>query len=114
MAGMRRGRPVAARGREGAELEVGDGPDRWVPPVGEREREERRRALGGPVRPEAGSWAAAGRKRKGRKVGRGLGLGLDRFVSLFLFLFQIHFKQFFKLFLNQIFYTIFSNFSQIF
>jgi hypothetical protein len=76
---------VAARGREGAELEVGDAPDKWVSPVGEREREERRRALGGPVGPEVGSWAAAGRKRKGRKVGHGLGLGLDRFVPFFFF-----------------------------
>jgi hypothetical protein len=57
-------RPTAARGRKGARPEVGDGPDRWAPPVGGREREEvgEREAGGsGPAWAETGmgrgSWA---------------------------------------------------------
>jgi hypothetical protein len=46
---MRRERPAAARGREGAALEVGDAPDRWVPPVSERERERRGGGRCGPA-----------------------------------------------------------------
>jgi hypothetical protein len=54
--------PAAGAGKGGgAALEVGDEPDRWAPPVGEREREER----GG------GRWrAGVGRKRA---LGRGVG-----------------------------------------
>jgi hypothetical protein len=46
---MRRGRPAAARGRKGAEVE--GAPDMWVPHVRERKRVERRRALGVTTRP---------------------------------------------------------------
>jgi hypothetical protein len=104
------GRRPRGEGRGGGQAEVEDAPDRWVPPVGEREREER-----------AGHWwAGVGRKRagrgwkkkEGRKMGRGRKwAGLDRFFpSLFFsFLFFFFFSnQFFKSFLNQIFY-IFSN-----
>jgi hypothetical protein len=69
------------------ELEVGDEPDRWAPPVGEREREERRRGTGGPLWAESG----AGRGGDGGLGSRGR---LDRF-SFFPFLFQIHFKPIF-------------------
>jgi hypothetical protein len=53
-AGEERGgaRPEVGDGR----LEVGDEPNRWAPPVGEREREEREggRRASGPCGPEAG------------------------------------------------------------
>jgi hypothetical protein len=42
--GLRDGRRPARPGEEGAG--GGDAPDRWVPPVGEREREERERWSG--------------------------------------------------------------------
>jgi hypothetical protein len=59
-------------------LEVGDAPDRWVPPVGERERERR----GG------GVLGRVGRKLMGRRDW----VGLDRFFFFFFsFLFQTHF-----------------------
>jgi hypothetical protein len=55
---MRRGRPAAARPVEGeGELEVEDKPDRWAPPVGEREREREERRHAGFM------WAVVGRKR---------------------------------------------------
>jgi hypothetical protein len=38
--GRRRGRPAAGAARgEGRRREVGDDPDRWAPPVGDRVRE---------------------------------------------------------------------------
>jgi hypothetical protein len=54
------GTPAAARARRGGRggPEEGEEPDRWAPPVGERERGGRRR--GGLSGPKA-DWAAAGR-----------------------------------------------------
>jgi hypothetical protein len=67
----------AARG-EGRRREVGDDPDRWAPPVGEREREER-----------AGLWwAVCGPKASAGPRG---GFGWVVFFSFF-FLLQINFK----------------------
>jgi hypothetical protein len=76
------------------ELEVGDEPDMWAPPVGEREREERRRGTGGPLWAESGGPAVEKKKREGRKdgLGRCCGFGFVVFsFSFFSFLFQIHF-----------------------
>jgi hypothetical protein len=52
--GRRRGRGEEGGGR----LEVGDEPDRWAPPVGEREREERGGGVDGPAWAESERWAA--------------------------------------------------------
>jgi hypothetical protein len=60
--GEEAGRPGTAPGcggrrgqeRGGARPEVGDGPDRWAPPVGGCEREKREAGVGGPYGPEAG------------------------------------------------------------
>jgi hypothetical protein len=86
----RGGRRRRGRWKGRGKLEVEDKPDRWAPPVGEREREKRRRVL-------VGHWAGsgeAGRVWMGRRFG-------------FVF-FSNPFQTNFKPFLNQIFY-IFSN-----
>jgi hypothetical protein len=66
-----------------------------------REGEGGERGAGGPVGPEAGSWATAGRK------GEGNGPRVDRFGFFFSFK---SFSNFFQTFLNQIVFTKFSNF----
>jgi hypothetical protein len=76
-AGRRRGRPAAARpGEEG--LEVGDGPDRWAPPVGGCVRERGREAgAGGPAWAESGELGRDSKKKKreGRMGWAGVGKG---------------------------------------
>jgi hypothetical protein len=72
-------------------LEVGGQPDRWAPPVGERERERRGGGRWWAVGPEEGKRAT--QEEKKQEVGRGSrwaggGLGrLDRFC-FFLFFFK--------------------------
>jgi hypothetical protein len=107
---MRRGRPAAARGKEG---EAGRRRLKTLPTGGShlsaRGRERRGRALVGRRGPKAGGPRLE--KKEGRKMGRWRKwAGLDRFFpSLFsLFSFLFFSNQFFKSFLNQIFY-IFSN-----
>jgi hypothetical protein len=92
--------------------EVGDDPDRWAPPVGERERDERVRWAGGLSWAGEISWVAA-EKEKTEELGRGeekegeglewalghMGMGFGVWVCFFLFFF-------FKSFLN--------NFSKLF
>jgi hypothetical protein len=69
----------AARGTGGAamgigRLEVGDAPDRWVPPVGERERERRGGgALAGCCGPEEGKRATREEEKKGGGPGKSMG-----------------------------------------
>jgi hypothetical protein len=60
--------------KKGAALEVGDGPDRWAPPVGGcvREREGRRVGRVGRKRELGRVWK---KKGGGGEVGRGVGLG---------------------------------------
>jgi hypothetical protein len=96
---------------------VEDSPDRWVPPVGEREREEMKRWAGG-FNWARRNWWAAGKRREDGPRDR-----LDRYGRFVFFpFFQILFKSFFQTFLNQIFYiffttlfiTIFKGFSQTF
>jgi hypothetical protein len=87
-AGRRRGKPAAARcGQPWRRPEVGDGPDRWAPPVGgcERERWWEAGVLVGRV----------GRKRVWAAVGLGEGLLLFFFFFFFLFfkpIFKTNFK----------------------
>jgi hypothetical protein len=79
----------------GGRLEVRGAPDRWVPPVGERERERR------------GGGALVG--RCGPKAG--MGREVRWWVGFVFFFFSFFFKSFsnlFQTFLNQILY-IFSN-----
>jgi hypothetical protein len=77
----------AARG-EGRRRKVGDDPDRWVPPVGERER-EKRAGLWWAVWAGSERWAA-GKEREKRKWAAGDWVG---FV-FFSFFFQNLFKSF--------------------
>jgi hypothetical protein len=89
------------RGEEkgGGRLEVGDGPDRWAPPVGGCVKE----------REGSGAYGPAGAMGRRGFVGRGVGLNWVCFVFSFSFFSNPFSNQFFKPFLNQIFY-IFSNF----
>jgi hypothetical protein len=98
-AGRRRGRlgcGAAGPRRGRRQPKVEDSPDRWVPPVGEREREERKRWAGG-FNWAWRNWWAAGREDGPR----------DRFV-FFPFFFFKSFSNYFKTFLNQIFYIFFT------
>jgi hypothetical protein len=54
----------AARG-EGRRREVGDDPDRWAPPVGEREREERAGLWWAVCGPKASAGPRMEKKRRG-------------------------------------------------
>jgi hypothetical protein len=83
----RRGRQAAGAGK-GAALEVGDGADRWAPPVGGyvREREGRRA--------ERAVWAGNGELGRGRKKGEGVGRGVK--LGCVVLFFSIFFKSFFK------------------
>jgi hypothetical protein len=95
--GRRRGRPAAGAARgERRRREVGDDPDRWAPPVGDRVREREEGRGSGPCGPEG-----LGRGGDGGLGSRGR---LDRFVFVFFF----SFSNPFQIFLNEIFY-IFSN-----
>jgi hypothetical protein len=75
-------------GRKGRRIgapEVEDTPDRWVPPVGERERERR----GGPAG-EMGRRrfrGPRGKERRGRSMGRRVGLGKGFGFLFFSFFF---------------------------
>jgi hypothetical protein len=81
------------RGEEkgGGRLEVGDGPDRWAPPVGGCVKE----------REGSGAYGPAGAMGRRGFVGRGVGLNWVCFVFFFFF--------FFKSFLKPIFQTIFKS-----
>jgi hypothetical protein len=85
---------------------VGDAPDRWASPIGERVREGGEERAGGRDGPEEISWAAAEKEKK-EELGRGeekegeggewalsrMGMGFEVWVCFF---FQILFKQLFK------------------
>jgi cellulose synthase/poly-beta-1,6-N-acetylglucosamine synthase-like glycosyltransferase len=100
-AGRRRGRP--ARPGEGRRRKVGDAPDRWAPPVGERVREGGEvgwRCLLG----REGRWAGGllqmraekNKKKKERSLAAGGREGRE--CLIFFFFFQILFKSFSNLF----------------
>jgi hypothetical protein len=87
-AGRRRGRlgcGAAGPGKGRRRPEVEDSPDRWVPPVGEREREERKRWAGG-FNWAGRNWWAAGREDGPRDR-------LDRY-GCFVFFLSFFFKSF--------------------
>jgi hypothetical protein len=109
--GRRRGRPV--RPGEGRRREVGDAPDRWVPPVSERERERR-----GGGRASGLLWAESGgptvekkKREKGGKDGLGqcCGFGFVVFFSFsfFYFSFSNPFLNQFQTFLNSNLFRVF-------
>jgi hypothetical protein len=107
---MGAGRPGTAPGcggrrgeeRGGARPEVGDGPDRWAPPVGGYERERR---WSGPM-VAVGPEGFVGRCDKNKEIvvgPRGKKVGLDQccgfgFVVFFLFFFKSIFKPISNLF----------------
>jgi hypothetical protein len=95
-AGRRRGKPAAARcGQPWRRPEVGDGPDRWAPPVGGCVREGREG--GGRWR---ATWAGSELGRDEKKGGSWAAAGLGWVVLFFFFFFKSFFKPIFSTLLN--------------